>query len=222
MTDISDQKDSMNQADLKRRSYMSCFDKELSTLDSSIRIRETASNQASQGATLAHYYGPGQPVQLELPLLLKALDQQHGERAILLIENIDLEAIVTLGIALDIPARFFANHLQNPAGSSMWHSIFGSSDFRNSNLLRHKHLKNSASAGPTGQTGQTGSHDHRRTKECWHVDGVLQIAVSGGTNARREDLMVRNNVMRNVEVNRSYGYQGNTRISCILKGSYCK
>lgn len=195
--------------------YFKLLSNKLSKYDGEPGLRRTNVGRCSNHETIAHLYRSDGYSRLRLSELLLALDNRPKERTVVVIENIDIEGVSVLGGAWGVDPDFFITHSQNPAGQSLWRSIFKPSSVENRNTRQRVHRVIDPSAASTGQAGVQVDGSKRR----WHVDGLFQLAAHSGASVRRNDIQIRNKFPRRLDFDSVYGYQSNTRVSCLsIKG----
>ena len=104
--------------------YFKLLSNKLSKYDGEPGLRRTNVGRCSNHETIAHLYRSDGYSRLRLSELLLALDNRPKERTVVVIDNIDIEGVSVLGGAWGVDPDFFITHSQNPAGQSLWRSIF--------------------------------------------------------------------------------------------------
>jgi hypothetical protein len=166
----------------------------------------------SFSATRTFYHDIQQRRQLERGGIsgLSICGDQHS--AALVVENIDLDWISTLGAKFEIDPAFFAAHLANLPGQTPWNAVFGkwSADHRKPtriDIRRFPYQPFSRESDP---------------RVSWHVDGVVEHSHYNAPHKSSMSFTDPNFVSRNLVYDTKYGWQATTRISyCLLHSSLC-
>jgi len=131
----------------------------------------------------------------------------HGEGTALIVENIDLQWITTLGVALNIDPSFFAEHVKNPRGAIPWKAIFGNWSRDHSKPLQ---------CNLSSYSVQDADEIESCMVQSWHVDGVVEYDQYGCRSQRNATLHDNNHIPRTVAYDELYGWSSSTRISYML------
>lgn len=131
----------------------------------------------------------------------------HAEATVLIVENIDLKWIATLGVAFNIDSSFFAEHAINPRGATPWKAIFGkwSKDHCKPSRKSLKQYIPQDRAEPTTSIVQS-----------WHIDGVIEHDQYRRGSHRDSTLNDHNFLPRTTAYDETYGWSSSTRISYVL------
>ena len=174
------------------------------------------SGRRSASTTRVFYHKVQQQQMVSLADFEKLNVVGDPDYAVLVVENIELNWIATLGVALNIDPYFFAEHILSPQGQSgqtPWFTIFG---------------KSSASWRRPIQNGLRPAHPLQPldaavdTRKSWHVDGVFQYEGLRTTSQGQIALIDPNHMSRQVACDEDYGWQATTRISyCLVRPDLC-
>ena len=172
--------------------------------------------QKITSSTRAFYHKLQQQQSISLADFKRLNLKQDPDPAVLVVENIDLDWITTLGVTLSIDSYFFAEHILSPLGQqgqTPWNTIFGkwSATWRKPihNGLGFSSMQPSDAAGTT--------------RKVWHVDGVYQYEGQHGVPVKQLALIDPNYISRQIGYDVGYGWQATTRISyCLVHPTLCK
>lgn len=147
--------------------------------------------------------------QISLQLADKAvLDSDNAQRntAVILVEDISLDWIATLGCKFNIDVAFFCEYLSGLRGPSPWKAVFGNggSDIKRPTRLHHD----------VAPVISVGSHN---------IDGVFQLGLPVQMRSSPHRRPGRNVLDRRMENHAPFGWESATRISyCRLKWNLFK
>lgn len=164
-------------------------------------------------ATKASYRDIHTQRYLDLTQIATFAESENHENGVLVIENVDLNWCVALGVAFGIDHTFFADHASNPPGDTPWEAVIG--DWSGD---RRKPSQNGRmSISSTNQDDATES-----VRGCWHVDGVLMYELVGSRQHTQPELTNKNFVHRPTPYSKDRGWSSGTQISYILaKSNLC-
>ncbi|KAI0008210.1 hypothetical protein F4779DRAFT_588304 [Xylariaceae sp. FL0662B] len=131
------------------------------------------------------------------------------DAAVIVVENVSLDWIATLGTIFNIDVEFFCEYVSTPEGSSPWKAVFDPSGSDIKRPMRLCHIPEPAN-----------NLDHRHnsahpTMESHHIDGVFELGQPD--QLRSSPYFIGNNfIHRRVENHAPFGWEASTRIS------YCR
>jgi hypothetical protein len=158
-------------------------------------------------ATKASYHDIHAQQFLDLAQITTFAESADPANGVLVIENVDLNWCVALGIAFGIDHTFFAEHATNPPGNTPWDAVIG--DWSGD---RRKPSQNGRMS--TSSTSQDDIAEGSRDR--WHVDGVLMYEHVSNRQCTQPVLTSTNFVHRPTSYSKNRGWSAGTRISYIL------
>jgi hypothetical protein len=166
------------------------------------------------GATKASYHNVHAHRYLDLAQITTFTESRNSENGVLVVENVDLNWCVALGLMLGIDHTFFAEHASNPPGNTAWEAVIG--DWSGD---RRKPSQNGQTS--TLSTNQDDAAEDFRDR--WHVDGVLEYNPVGNGQGTQSKPTSTNFVHRTTSYSKDYGWSAGTRVSYILANpSLCR
>jgi hypothetical protein len=170
--------------------------------------------QGDSRATKASYHSVHTQRLLDLAQITTFAASRISENCVLVVENVDLNWCLALGLAFGIDHTFFAEHTSNPPGNTLWLAIIG--DWSGN---RRKPSQNGQM--PTLST----SHDDAAEgfRDRWHIDGLLEYIPFGNGQYTQSKPTSTNFVRRTISYSKGYGWSSGTRVSYIpAKPNLCR
>ena len=172
-----------------------------------VENQSESTNWESNIRTRALLCDLNQQKSLQLPDITSlAHPKTQEDIAVIIVENINLDWISTLGTALDIDAAFFCEHALSPGGNSPWKAVFSSSPAGHKKPTQSVHTVNDADIH-----SHEGTESNKFTSVSWHVDGVFDL---GQSDQDPPPLRTPSFIHRRLDFVAHYGWQATTRISC--------
>jgi len=151
---------------------------------------------------------------LDLMQITTFAESENHENGILVIENVDLNWCVALGVAFGIDHTFSADHASNPPGDKPWEAVIG--DWSRDRRKPSQNGRMSISSTNQDDVAEG-------VRGCWHVDGVLMYEPVGNRQHTHPELRSTDFVHRPTSYSRDRGWSAGTRISYILaKPNLCR
>jgi len=195
----------MNLLDTRGRTYAAAICTQIPS--GSLQTSLSYPQHGDPRATKASYHNAHAQLYLDLAQITTFAESRNPENGVLVIENVDLNWCVALGLAFGVHHTFFAEHASNPPGNTPWDAIIG--DWSGG---RRKPSQNGRMSTPS--TNQDDATKGFRSR--WHVDGVFEYKpVGNGQNVQSKPTNT-NFVHRMTSYNKYYGWSASTRISYIL------
>jgi hypothetical protein len=158
-------------------------------------------------ATRACYHNVHAQKQLSLPEIAAYVENNNLENGVLVVENVNLEWCIALGVAFGIDHTFFAEHASNPPGDTPWEAVIG--DWSEDRRKPSQNGQNPASSNRQRNAAED-------LRDRWHVDGVLEYEPLEKGQYARSGLANTNLLPRSTSYSEDYGWTVGTRVSYIL------
>jgi hypothetical protein len=172
------------------------------------------SQNTNPRATKASYRDIHTQRYLDLTQIATFAESENHENGVLVIENVDLNWCVALGVAFGIDHTFFTDHVSNPPGDTPWEAVIG--DWSGDRREPSQNGRMSISS-----TNQDDAAEGFRDR--WHVDGVLMYESAGNRQHSQTELTSTNFMHRPTSYSKDRGWSAGTRISYILaKPNLCR
>jgi hypothetical protein len=165
------------------------------------------SSRRNSYTTKASYHDIHAQQLLDLAQITTFAESGNLENGVLVIENVDLNWCVALGMAFGIDHTFFAEYASNPPGNTPWEAVIG--DWSGD---RRKPSQN----GRTSPLSTNQNHTGEGHRDRWHVDGVLIYEPGGNGQHTQPELASANFLHRPTSYSKTRGWSAGTRISYIL------
>jgi len=170
--------------------------------------------QGNFRATKASYHKVHTQRYLDLAQIATFAERKNSENGVLVIENVDLNWCVALGLAFGIDHTFFAEHASNPPGSTPWEAIIGDWSGDRRKPSQNGQMSNLSTSQDDAAEG---------FRDRWHVDGVLEYKPVGNGQDAQSSLTHTNSIHRTTSYSKDYGWSAGTRVSYILaKPNLCR
>jgi hypothetical protein len=191
--------------DARRQAYSAAIYAQLRSDSSHISFFRPQHGNAR--ATRACYHNVHAQKQLSLPEIAAYVENNNLENGVLVVENVNLEWCIALGVAFGIDHTFFVEHASNPPGDTPWEAIIGDwSEDRRRPTQNGQH--------PASSARQVNAANGLRDR--WHVDGVLEYELLGTGQYAQSGPASTNLLPRSTSYSKNYGWSVGTRVSYIL------
>ena len=205
----NDSSDIGKQQQISKEDYLKTFGGHAAHLGIKNVSRSVVHESGHRTRALFCDFNQQKPLQLSNIAFL-ADPKTQEDVAVIIVENIDLDWISTLGTTLEIDVAFFCKHADGLKGSSPWKAIFSSSP------AGHKRpTQSTQNVSDTQNHVNDGVESTKPLDFYWHVDGVFDLGQSGQNHSY---LRNPNFILRTLKYEVQYGWQAATRISyCQVK-----